>query len=101
MSYEYNDTTPAVAPVPPTDAAVPTNGAAPASDTIAATAVAPKPGSIAAAVQRGLAARGYYNGQINGIVGKSTRAAISDFQADKEIPATGSITQSLLQALGL
>jgi hypothetical protein len=100
MSYEYNDTAPAAAPFAPADAAVPTNGAAP-TPAAGVTTAAPKPGSIAAAVQRNLAARGYYGGQVDGIVRESTRDAISDFQEDNAMPATGSITQSLLKALGL
>jgi hypothetical protein len=89
MSYEYGDTpSNAGAPVPPPN--VPAGSASPSNSE-----------SIAADVQQGLASRGYYDGQIDGIVGDGTREAIADFQKDNNLPITGYITKSLLNALGL
>jgi hypothetical protein len=88
MSYEYGDA--------PSDAGAPN----PAPNAPAAS-VAPREVSIAAEVQQGLASRGYYDGQIDGIVGDSTREAIADFQKDNKLPITGYITKSLLNTLGL
>ncbi|HSJ01875.1 MAG TPA: peptidoglycan-binding domain-containing protein [Verrucomicrobium sp.] len=57
--------------------------------------------SLPAQVQAELRAMGYYRGPVDGIVGYRTSLAIKDFQIDREIPVTGSITPSLLRALGL
>jgi len=89
MSYDYGDTpsdasAPQPYPAPPAGSATP-NGA----------------DNIAADVQQSLASRGYYDGQVDGIVGDGTRSAIADFQKDNNLPITGYITRSLLKALGL
>jgi His-Xaa-Ser repeat protein HxsA len=52
-------------------------------------------------VQRALAALGYYNGAIDGIVGRGTRAAISLYQIDFQLSVTGTITPELLDSLGI
>lgn len=52
-------------------------------------------------VQRALAALGYYNGAIDGIVGRGTRAAISLYQIDYNLSVTGTITPELLDSLGI
>jgi len=57
--------------------------------------------SIAGDVQQALQARGYYHGELDGIIGDTTRSAIVDFQKDNDLPITGYITKSLLRALGL
>ena len=88
MSYDYGDT--------PSDAGAPN----PAPNT-PAVAAAPQEDSIAADVQQSLASRGYYDGQIDGVVGDTTRGAIAEFQKDNNLPVTGYITKSLLNALGL
>jgi len=88
MSYDYGDT--------PSDAGAPN----PAPNALAASPV-PRPDNIATDVQQSLASRGYYDGQIDGVVGDATRDAIVDFQKDNNLPTTGYITKSLLNALGL
>ncbi|MCE9519997.1 MAG: peptidoglycan-binding protein, partial [Verrucomicrobia bacterium] len=54
-----------------------------------------------AAVQRALARRGYYQGSIDGELGPQSRRAIARYQADHGLRATGIISSSLLQSLGL
>jgi hypothetical protein len=74
--YDYGPETVSVATVPDTDALVDN-------------------------VQQQLANAGYYNGPIDDILGSGTRAAIRQYQADNGLAVTGTITQSLLQSLGL
>ena len=50
-------------------------------------------------VQRGLAARGYDIGTIDGVVGTQTRAAISDFQKRQGLAMTGQATRDVLALL--
>ena len=88
ISYDYGDT--------PSDAGAPN----PAEPRPLASGPS-RPDSIAADVQQGLASRGYYDGQIDGVVGDGTRQAIADFQKDNNLEITGYITKSLLNALGL
>lgn len=54
--------------------------------------------SIVMRVQLGLQAYGYYNGAIDGIVGKGTRAALVRFQTDYNLKVTGTITPEVLDA---
>ena len=51
------------------------------------------------AVQRGLAARGYDIGTIDGVIGDGTSAAISDFQRRSGLPQTGQATRQILDLL--
>jgi hypothetical protein len=52
-------------------------------------------------VQSDLAQLGYYNGDVDGIIGPLTRQAIANYQADHGLPVTGGIDQTLLASLGL
>lgn len=52
-----------------------------------------------AEIQEGLSALGYYDGPVDGIAGPMTRAAISKFQGDNGLPATGLPSRSLRQRL--
>jgi Putative peptidoglycan binding domain len=56
---------------------------------------------LATAVQTELAARGYYHGQIDGVIGSDSRHAIQAFQEAKGLPVTGMINPGLLKALNL
>jgi hypothetical protein len=53
------------------------------------------------AVQEELARAGYYDGDIDGVVGPGTRSAIYAYQQDYGLYATGRIDDQLLQSLGL
>lgn len=57
--------------------------------------------SLIDSVQSQLAQAGYYNGSIDGLMGPATRSAISRYQSDNGLAVTGTITQGLLQSLGL
>jgi hypothetical protein len=57
--------------------------------------------STVAAVQQRLAREGYYGGQIDGVFGQETRAAIAEYQSNHGLRVTGSLTTDTLQALGL
>jgi hypothetical protein len=52
-------------------------------------------------VQRALARRGYYRGEIDGDVGPATRAAIRSYQYNRGLEVTGRIDGSLLRSLNL
>jgi putative peptidoglycan binding protein len=54
-----------------------------------------------AAVQERLAREGYYRGQIDGVFGPETRAAIAQFQSNHGQRVTGALTNETLAALGL
>ena len=51
--------------------------------------------------QRFLLSRGYYRGEIDGIVGPGTRNAITEFQAANRFPLTGRLDSLTLGAMGL
>ena len=59
------------------------------------------PGDVTAEVQRALAARGYYYGPIDGILGSGTRTAIQRYQIDHGLYATAAIDEPTLTTLGL
>jgi hypothetical protein len=56
---------------------------------------------LATAVQTQLAARGYYHGQIDGVIGSESREAIRAFQTAEGLTVTGMIDPRLLKALNL
>jgi hypothetical protein len=55
--------------------------------------------SIEVLVQSALARRGYYEGQVDGVIGPGTRSAIREFQRDNGLPVTGRIDSQLVQTL--
>ncbi len=61
----------------------------------------PTGGSVSAQVQADLAQDGYYNGPVDGIVGPGTQAAIAAYQHDNGLRVTGTITNGLLNSLGI
>ena len=52
-------------------------------------------------VQRQLASRGYSPGKPDGVLGRSTRAALMEFQRKENLPATGRADSATLSALGV
>jgi peptidoglycan hydrolase-like protein with peptidoglycan-binding domain len=52
-------------------------------------------------VQRQLASRGYNPGPADGVLGRSTRAALSEFQRTQNLPVTGRADSQTLAALGV
>src|SRR6266550_1312264 len=57
--------------------------------------------SMVGAVQSDLARQGYYRGVIDGVYGPQTRAAITRYQSNHGLRATGSLTTATLRSLGL
>jgi hypothetical protein len=55
--------------------------------------------SIEVLVQSALARRGYYEGQVDGVIGPGTRSAIREFQRDNGLQVTGRIDSQTVQAL--
>jgi peptidoglycan hydrolase-like protein with peptidoglycan-binding domain len=45
--------------------------------------------------------RNYYNGQANGLMNQATRDAISSFQHDRNLPATGELDLATARAIGI
>ena len=60
-----------------------------------------EPGEVIANVQTALQEQGYYDDEVDGLIGPNTRAALSRFQRDHGLPVTASIDGPTLQALGL
>jgi putative peptidoglycan binding protein len=60
-----------------------------------------QPGEVITDVQTALQEQGYYNDDIDGLIGPNTRAALRNFQADHGLPVTAAIDGPTLQALGL
>ena len=56
---------------------------------------------LATRVQSELAQRGYYRGQINGVIDSDSRQAIRAFQKAQGLPVTGLIDPAVLRALNL
>lgn len=54
---------------------------------------------LVSGVQRQLAERGYYRGEIDGRVGPATREAVRRFQTDAGLPVSGVVDQRLLGEL--
>lgn len=54
--------------------------------------------SIVRRVQLGLKSYGYYDGDLDGIVGSNTRDALKRFQTDFSLKVTGTITPEVLDA---
>lgn len=52
-------------------------------------------------IQEELSRAGYYDGDVDGIIGPGSRRAIADFQRDNDLRPTGLINTALLEALGI
>jgi hypothetical protein len=59
------------------------------------------PDQVTANVQSTLQEAGYYHGDIDGLLGPLTRAALSDYQRDRGLEITSAIDEPTLDALGL
>jgi len=57
--------------------------------------------SIGSSVQASLAQQGYYNGPVDGYIGRGTRRAISHYESDNGLPVNGEIDGPLLVSLRL
>jgi hypothetical protein len=59
------------------------------------------PDQVIANVQSTLQQQGYYNGQVDGLIGPLTRGAIADYQRDHGLYVTSAIDQPTLESLGM
>ena len=59
------------------------------------------PDQVTVNVQEALAAAGYYNGPIDGLLGPMTREAIAAYQADNGLAITSAIDEPTLATMGL
>jgi hypothetical protein len=59
------------------------------------------PDQVIANVQSALQQQGYYQGDVDGLVGPLTRSAIADYQRDHGLYVTSAIDQPTLQSLGM
>ena len=59
------------------------------------------PDQVIVNVQNALKALGYYNGDINGSLGVDTRQALTAYQQDYGLDATGVVDEATVRALGL
>jgi Putative peptidoglycan binding domain len=59
------------------------------------------PGQVVANVQSALQEQGYYQGDIDGILGPQTRAALADYQQDNGLEPTSVIDEPTLDSLGM
>jgi Putative peptidoglycan binding domain. len=59
------------------------------------------PDQVIANVQSALQQQGYYNGEMDGLLGPATREAIADYQRDQGLNITSGIDQPTLESLGL
>ncbi len=59
------------------------------------------PDQVIANVQTALQQQGYYQGDVDGLIGPLTRAAIADYQRDHGLYETAAIDQPTLESLGM
>jgi hypothetical protein len=59
------------------------------------------PDQVIANVQSALQQQGYYNGEVDGLIGPITRGAIADYQRDHGLYTTSTIDEATLQSLGM
>jgi putative peptidoglycan binding protein len=59
------------------------------------------PDQVIANVQAALQQQGYYHGDVDGLIGPLTRAAVADYQRDHGLYVTSAIDQPTLQSLGM
>jgi hypothetical protein len=57
--------------------------------------------STVSAVQSELARLGYYGGDIDGVLGDQTEAALARYQKDQDLSVTGTVNKTTLDSLGL
>src|SRR6266480_226613 len=59
------------------------------------------PDQVIANVQAALQQQGYYQGEVDGLLGPLTRAAVADYQRDHELYITSAIDRPTLESLGM
>ena len=59
------------------------------------------PGQVVANVQAALQEQGYYQGEVDGVLGPQTRAALAEFQSAQGLEPTGAVDEPTLETLGM
>ena len=59
------------------------------------------PGQTVANVQAALQQQGYYQGEVDGILGPQTRAALAEYQSAQGLEPTGAVDEPTLETLGM
>jgi Putative peptidoglycan binding domain len=59
------------------------------------------PGQTVANVQAALQEQGYYQGEVDGILGPQTRAALAEYQSAQGLEPTGTVDEPTLETLGM
>jgi hypothetical protein len=59
------------------------------------------PAQVVANVQSALQQQGYYQGEIDGVLGPQTRAALAEYQSAQGIEPTGAVDEPTLETLGM
>jgi len=59
------------------------------------------PGQVVANVQSALQEQGYYQGEVDGILGPQTRAALAEYQSAQGLEPTGTVDEPTLETLGM
>ncbi len=59
------------------------------------------PGQVVANVQSALQEQGYYQGDVDGILGPQTRAALADYQQNNGLEPTAAVDEPTLDSLGM
>jgi hypothetical protein len=59
------------------------------------------PGQVVANVQSALQQQGYYQGEVDGILGPQTRAALAEYQSAQGLEPTGTVDEPTLETLGM
>jgi hypothetical protein len=68
---------------------------------IYASSPAEDPGQVVANVQAALQQQGYYQGDIDGVLGPQTRAALAEYQSAQGLEPTGAVDEPTLETLGM
>ena len=59
------------------------------------------PGQTVANVQSALQQQGYYQGEVDGVLGPQTRAALAEYQSAQGLEPTGAVDEPTLETLGM
>jgi hypothetical protein len=59
------------------------------------------PGQVVANVQSALQEQGYYEGEVDGVLGPQTRAALAEYQSAQGLEPTGTVDEPTLETLGM
>jgi Putative peptidoglycan binding domain len=59
------------------------------------------PGQVVANVQSALQEQGFYQGEIDGVLGPQTRAALAEYQSAQGLEPTGAVDEPTLETLGM